>query len=168
VSGCRPEVRHPETESEIDMLIGHLAVSILTHRYAGTDLAPTLIGALFPDAVDKTLCQVLRVTPNGRMWAHTILALGGSTVLVRLLAGRETAYAWALGYAGHFFADSPGTLPLAYPFRAYTFSRSPGFGEILRRFLENREAVALEIALLILSLLLVGPLDSKKASRRAR
>jgi hypothetical protein len=136
------------------MLIGHLAVSLVTHRYMGTDMVPTLVGGLFPDMVDKTLCQVLRITPNGRMWAHTLLGLATSTMVVRLIAGEKTAYAWALGYAGHFLADSPETLPLAYPFRSYTFTPSPGFREIFQRFLEHREKVALELGMLILALLI--------------
>jgi hypothetical protein len=134
------------------MLIGHLAVAILEHRYLGTEFVPTLAGTLFPDAVDKTLCQVFHVTPNGRMWAHTLLSLAASTSLVRLLAGEKTAYAWAMGYAGHFLADSPETLPLAYPFKTYTFTPSPGFREIFHRFFEQRGKVALELGMLILAL----------------
>jgi hypothetical protein len=135
------------------MLIGHVAVSILTHRYLGTKMAPTLIGGLFPDMVDKTLCQILHVTPNGRMWAHTLLGLTASTSVVRLLAGEEIAYAWALGYAGHFLADSPGTLPLTYPFRSYDFTPSPGFREIVKNFLAQPEKVAMEMGLVGLTLL---------------
>ncbi len=138
------------------MLIGHIAVSILTHRVLGTKMVPTLIGGLFPDMVDKTLCQVLHVTPNGRMWAHTLVSLTASTSLIRLFAGKEMARAWGLGYAGHFLADSPGTLPLGYPFRSYTFTQSPGFHEILQRFFEQRDKVALEIVLLGVALLAVA------------
>jgi hypothetical protein len=56
------------------MLCGHLAVSVLQHRYLGADLAPALVAGVFPDLVDKTLCQALLVTSGGRMFAHTLLA----------------------------------------------------------------------------------------------
>jgi hypothetical protein len=143
------------------MLVGHVAISILSHHYLGTKLVPTLVGGLFPDMVDKTLCQVLHLTPNGRMWAHTLLGLAGSTSLVGFLAGEENASAWALGYAGHFLADSPQTLPLAYPFRTYAFERSPGFREILQRFFEQRQKVALEVGLLALALFVVARPNSR-------
>jgi hypothetical protein len=145
------------------MLIGHVAVSILTHRYLGTEVAPTLLGGLFPDIVDKTLCQVLHVTPNGRMWGHTLLGLTTSTSLIWLLAGKDTAHAWALGYAGHFLADSPLSLPLAYPFKDYNFSPSPGFREILQRFLDQRGEVALELGLLVIALIVAARSSSDRA-----
>lgn len=135
------------------MLIGHIAVAILEKRVLGTELAPTLAGGLFPDALDKTLCQVLHVVPNGRTWGHTLLGLALSSAVVRLLAGRVTARSWALGYVGHLVADSGGSLPLLYPFKSYDFEPSPGFSEIVRRFLADRSEVVLELVLLALALL---------------
>lgn len=135
------------------MLIGHIAVAILEKRYLGTELAPTLAGGLFPDVLDKTLCQVLHLVPNGRTWGHTIFTLAVSSVMVRLLAGRATARSWALGFIGHLLADLRGDLPLWYPFKSYDFEPSPGFKEIVQRFLADRSEVALEVVLLILALL---------------
>ena len=134
------------------MLVGHIAISVLQHRCLDTELVPSLLGGLFPDALDKTLCQVLRITPSGRMWGHTLLGLGLTTILVGAVRGRRAARSWALGYAGHLAADTGGKLPLLYPFMAYEFEPSPGFSEIVRRFLSDRQEVALEFGLLAAAL----------------
>ncbi len=137
------------------MLIGHVAISILEHRFLDVELAPTLMGGLFPDVLDKTLCHVLRVTPSGRMWGHTALSLVVSTGLVRLLAGGRKARAWAAGYIGHLVADADDGTPFWYPFSTYEFTPSPSIKEILRRFLDNRRRLTFELGLLILALLLL-------------
>jgi hypothetical protein len=137
------------------MLIGHIAVIMLEHHYLDVDFAPTMAGGLFPDVMDKALCHVLRLTPNGRMYAHTLLSVLISTGVVRLIAGKATARAWLLGYLGHFLADSGGFIPLLYPFRSYTFTPSPGLKEVLERFVENRHEVMFETLLLLWALLII-------------
>jgi hypothetical protein len=132
------------------MIIGHLAVSALLHRYLKADLVPAVAGGIAPDVVDKTLCQVLHWLPNGRMYAHTLLGMGLSTLLVGLIWGRYRAYSWALGYLGHLAGDLGGTVPWAYPLLKYDFSKpSPGLWQIVRRALSDRVEVGIESALLI-------------------
>jgi len=111
-----------------------------------------MAGGLFPDALDKTLCQVLQVTRSGRMWGHTALGVIASTMLVGVLSGRRAARDWLLGYLGHLWADSEGPIPWWYPFKTYTFKQSAGFVEIFRHFAENQTDVMLEFALLALGL----------------
>jgi LexA-binding, inner membrane-associated putative hydrolase len=135
------------------MLIGHIGIALLQHRYLDAGFKPAIAGSLFPDALDKTLCQVLRLTPSGRMWGHTALSAVISTVAVRALTGKRTARDWFLGYLGHLLADSGGPIPWWYPFRTYTFDPSPDFAEIFRRFAENQTDAILEFALLALGLL---------------
>ncbi len=130
------------------MLVGHLGVSVLTHRYLKADLVPVVVAGVIPDVVDKALCQGLNLTPSGRMWGHTLLGLAVSTVIVRLLWGRQTAWSWAVGYLGHLVADIGGDVPWLYPFVHYDFEPSPGFWEILWRKLQNPVEIALELALL--------------------
>ena len=103
------------------MLFGHLAISGLLHHYLGADFKAVMAGGLFPDVVDKSLCQVLRVTPSGRMYAHTLFGAAVSTGIVSLIWGRRTARAWALGYLGHLAGDGPWKLPLLLPFKRYEF-----------------------------------------------
>lgn len=118
------------------MLIGHLAISLLEHRYLKADLAPVLIAGIAPDLVDKTLCQVLHLTPSGRMFGHTLLGLALSTSLIALLWGRRPAWSWALGYLSHLLADGDH-IPWLYPFIAYEFPPSPPLWETLLRYLSR-------------------------------
>lgn len=115
------------------MIIGHLGISTLLHQYAKTDLAPVMIGGMMPDIVDKTLCQILRLTPSGRMAGHTLLGLALSTGLVALIGGKRAAWGWALGYLGHLVADIGGGVPWLYPFARYNFPPSLGLWETLMR-----------------------------------
>ncbi|OQB02182.1 MAG: hypothetical protein BWY25_00708 [Chloroflexi bacterium ADurb.Bin222] len=130
------------------MLVGHLGVSVLAHRYLKADLVPVIVAGVIPDVVDKALCQGLNLMPSGRMWGHTLLALAVSTVVVRLLWGRQTAWSWTVGYLGHLVADVGRDVPWLYPFVQYNFEPSPGFWEILLRRLQNPAEIALELALL--------------------
>ncbi len=130
------------------MVFGHLAISVLQHRYLKTDLAPTVAGGVFPDAVDKTLCQVLRLTPSGRMAAHTFAGLAVSTAVVGLVWGRRTARSWALGYLGHLLGDADGFMPWLHPLVCYDFSPdSSGLLEILRQLLTDPARMRLELIL---------------------
>jgi hypothetical protein len=130
------------------MLFGHLAISLLQHRYLKVDLAPVVAGGIFPDVVDKTLCQVLHVTPSGRMFGHTLVGLAVSTAVVGLLGGRRRAQSWALGYLGHLLGDVGGFIPWLYPLVPYDFSAgSPGLLEILRWALTDPARMGLELAL---------------------
>jgi hypothetical protein len=130
------------------MLFGHLAISLLQHRYLKADLAPVVAGGIFPDVVDKTLCQVLHVTPSGRMFGHTLVGLAVSTAVVGLLGGWRAARSWALGYLGHLVGDVGGFIPWLYPLVPYDFSAdSPGLLEILRWALTDPARMGLELAL---------------------
>jgi hypothetical protein len=132
------------------MILGHLAVSALLHRYLDADLKPVIAAGLFPDVVDKLLCQVLRLTPSGRMYAHTLLSVGLSTAVVHKVCGRRTARAWALGYLGHLVADAEGRVPWLYPFREYDFTGSePGLFQIVRKAMLRPTEVGFEAALLV-------------------
>ncbi|MBN2006898.1 MAG: metal-dependent hydrolase [Anaerolineae bacterium] len=113
------------------MIIGHLGISALLHRYAKADLAPVMIAGMMPDIVDKTLCQILHLTPSGRMAAHTLLGLAISTGIVAAIWGKRTAWSWALGYLGHLVADAGGEVPWLYPFVHYDFPPSPSLWETL-------------------------------------
>ena len=145
------------------MILGHVAVSALLHRYLELDLAPTMAGGLFPDVVDKTLCQVLRLTPSGRMFAHSLASLALSTGIVRALWGRRAGQGWAAGYLGHLLGDLPTAVPWLYPFASYEFpKRSPGLWEIVRQALSNPLRMGLEVVLSVWAVLAL------RGARRAR
>lgn len=151
------------------MLFGHVAISLLEHRYLKADLAPVVAAGIFPDLVDKTLCQVLHLTPCGRMLGHTLLGLAVSTAAVylarrdvmysrrscvlELIEGRKgrpqrTAWSWALGYLSHLLGDMGWFIPWLYPFVDYDFpGSSASLAAIVRQALQNRTMVGLELGL---------------------
>ena len=131
------------------MLFGHLAVSALAHRYLKVEFAPVMAAAFAPDVVDKTLCQVLHVFDSGRMLGHTLLGLALTTVLVRVIWGREAALGWSVGYLAHLVADVGGDVPWLLPFVRYDLSPSAGLWEILLKKLNDPASMALEVALTI-------------------
>ncbi|MEE8390533.1 MAG: metal-dependent hydrolase [Anaerolineae bacterium] len=130
------------------MLFGHLAVSVLQHRYLKADLSLVVAGGIFPDIVDKTLCQVLHLTPSGRMFGHTLVGVVLSTAVVDLVGGRRAARGWALGYLGHLLGDAAGFVPWLYPFARYDFPSSPpGLLEIVRHALAKPDSMRWDVAL---------------------
>ena len=131
------------------MIIGHLAISILESHYLDTDIRPTVAGGLFPDVLDKSLCQVLNVSRNGRLWGHTVLGLVLSTVIVGATGGRRAGRDWALGYVSHLLADLEGPIPILYPYATYTLPDSPPISETLHRFVTDPRKLLPELALAI-------------------
>lgn len=81
------------------------------------------IASLFPDMVDKTVGYVFHAMPNGRHYAHNIFSLTGTTLLITLLWGRPTGYAWFMGYLGHLLADLSGLVPWLFPLKRYPFKQ---------------------------------------------
>ena len=145
------------------MLFGHLAVSALVHHYLDADLEAVVAGGIFPDVVDKTLCQILHITPSGRMYAHTLLSVAVSTVFVSSIWGRQKARAWALGYLGHLAADSGGWLPLLYPFKKYEFaSDSLGLFQIVQYALQHRVDMGIELVLVVWAACVLGSVWTKR------
>jgi len=143
------------------MIFGHLAVSALLHHYLDADLKTVVAGGVFPDVVDKTLCQVLHVTPSGRMYAHTLLSVAISTTMVSMIWGKQKARAWALGYLGHLAADGGGWLPLFYPFKAYEFvGGEPGLFAILQKALHRKLDMGIELVLFVWAACVLGNLWS--------
>jgi hypothetical protein len=86
-------------------------------------LFPLLAASLFPDVVDKTIGYIFHLMPNGRHYAHNLFSLGGSSLLVGLVAGRPAGLAWFAGYLGHLLADSARPVPWLFPLRQYPFKK---------------------------------------------
>jgi hypothetical protein len=132
------------------MLLGHLAISGLLHHWFDADFKTVIAGGVFPDVMDKSLCQVLRITPSGRMYAHTLFGVAASTGIVSLIWGRQKARAWALGYLGHLAGDGPWKLPLFLPFRQYEFERKAlSVFQIVQLALSDKVRMGAEFALLV-------------------
>ena len=130
------------------MLLGHLGVSILAHRYLKTDLVPVVVAGVIPDVIDKTLCQGLHILPSGRMWGILCLAWLFQPSSCGCCGDGRARGVGPWGIWDTCVGDFGGQVPWLYPFVQYNFEPSPGFWEILRRRLEHPAEIGLELALL--------------------
>lgn len=109
--------------------IGHIASTLLVSRLVRRDheLAPALLGALVPDAIDKTLAWVLQIVPSARHIGHTPLAAGALSTLAAALFGRRKATAFGVAYLVHLVGDrwGGGHVPWLMPFRKYDKRGAP-------------------------------------------
>ena len=111
---------------------GHVAASVLCHRYLKVDLRVALVAGVLPDVVDKLLYYGLHVVPSSRVPMHTLWAWLGTTLLLAAIAlavrrpsAKAWVWAWFAGYGAHLLCDSPlvgGKLPFLWPWLAYDFS----------------------------------------------
>jgi membrane-bound metal-dependent hydrolase YbcI (DUF457 family) len=111
---------------------GHVAASVLCHRYLKADLRVALVAGVIPDVVDKLLYYGLRLVPSSRLPMHTLwawlasaLLLWATAWLIVRPAARPIAWSWLVGYGAHLLCDSPlvgGKLPFLWPWLAYDFS----------------------------------------------
>ena len=110
---------------------GHIAASVLCHRYLRVDLQVALVAGIIPDVVDKGVYYGFHLGPNSRVPMHTLCTWWASTLLIFLIgyafrrnAARSWATAWFVSYGAHLVCDSPligGRLPFLWPFWSYTF-----------------------------------------------
>ena len=130
----------------------HIASALLFNRVTGLDrgMSPAVLGALVPDAIDKTLAWVIQAVPAARHIAHTplaavLLSAGASAVL-----GRRWATAFGAAYLVHLVGDlwHRGHVPWLMPFKHYDVRGEPWHVELSTDALLLEAAGAATIALL--------------------
>jgi hypothetical protein len=140
-------------------ILGHIAVALAqdflipSKKNRGAIVKPLLIAGLFPDLIDKTIGYIFQLMPNGRHFGHNIFSLIGSSLLVSLIWGRTTGYAWFMGYLGHLLIDSANFVPWFFPFRDYHFEKGR---------LYFRPVQLLQEALLLVSVLMIRRLAGRR------
>lgn len=107
------------------MFLGHFAVPLIARHYfpGRVEMPALLAGSIAPDVVDKSLQQA-GFAISSRSFAHTLLGLAASCMLVWAGFGRAAAVNWTAGYLAHLVCDAGGNVPWFYPFAAYHFRRS--------------------------------------------
>ncbi len=95
------------------MIIGHLAVSALEHRYVKAALVPVMASAVFPDLVDKIAHYGFGQHASAGWGTHYGALLTSAVVLA--LFGRHNAASRALGYLSHLVCDIGGVVPWPAP-----------------------------------------------------
>lgn len=108
---------------------GHLAVALaqsnlpLFRPKSRRLLLLVLLASLFPDIVDKTIGYIFHAMPNGRHFAHNLFSLLGLSLLVGLMWGKASGWAWFSGYLGHLLADTRRCVPWFFPLKKYPFKK---------------------------------------------
>ncbi len=102
----------------------HAASAVVVNRALLGEhlLVPSVIGALLPDAIDKTLAWVLKVTDSTHHIAHTPLAALGFTILARQCLGDRWSKAFGTAYFAHLVGDEVhhGRVPWFMPLSSRT------------------------------------------------
>ncbi len=90
-------------------------------------MSASVLGALVPDAIDKTLAWVLQVAPAARHIAHTPLAAALLTTGASAVLGRRKGAAFGAAYLTHLIADlwEGGHVPWLMPFKRYDVKGEP-------------------------------------------
>ena len=87
---------------------------------------PALIAAIFPDLIDKVVCDVFDWAPYGRNWTHNLTAaFFCSLVLGSIFHSWKIALSWMIGHIGHLIGDFV-FIPWFYPWLEYNW---PGQGQ---------------------------------------
>ena len=155
------------------ILPGHIALAILGRTLGGVDLPMSIAGTLAPDVVDKSAAHVLAIAPAGRYAMHSLSGWVACTWLVRVVAGKRRARAWAVGHMLHLLGDGQD-VPWLWPFRQYTYPPRRGLGDFLTDVLysdEGRRGLRIELLLLAMSLLALAwerGTRSRRGIRRQR
>ncbi len=138
------------------MIVGHLAISALEHRYVEAALVPVMAAAVFPDLVDKIAHYGFGQHASGRMWGHTLLGALLTSAVVLALFGRHNAASWALGYLSHLVCDIGGVVPWLAPFVTYEFPPAMDFMTTLWTGL-TKPLLLVEIALCAWAVIALKP-----------
>ena len=140
---CRPGIRasengrksHPQAFHPIDavFILAHVGIGLgaawlLTYRRPSSiDFRIVLLGTLLPELIDKPLGLLLEL--QGRLWAHSLLFLGGTILVSRIRAFRMLQWI-GFGVATHLVLDemwewpNAALWPFGGPFHRGTWSLS--------------------------------------------
>jgi len=98
--------------------LGHVAAGMALADATKTDRNAAMLGAIFPDLIDKPGNWIFRVMPASRWLAHGLpfMALACSAVAATQPSPRAKGF--ALGYASHLICDlwAGGRVPWLAPF----------------------------------------------------
>jgi membrane-bound metal-dependent hydrolase YbcI (DUF457 family) len=98
--------------------LGHVATGMALADASKTDRNAAMLGAIFPDLVDKTAHLVLRIVPYGRWLAHGLPFMAVACTAVAATQPSQRSRGFALGYASHLVCDlwAGGRVPWLAPF----------------------------------------------------
>lgn len=112
---------------------GHIAVNLILissvnwsvrekeHGVNYLHIWPAAMAAIFPDVIDKVVCDYLHLAPYGRNWTHNLVAVALCALVAGLvMRSRRVAYSWAIGHLGHLLGDFV-FVPWLWPLFSYSW-----------------------------------------------
>ena len=117
------------------MPLGHVATGILVNKifFKRQCVTAAVLGALLPDALDRTLHLILRLTRSSHHIGHTPLAVAGLSLAFAGAISPRFAVSLASSYLTHLVTDDfhHGRVPWLLPFSDYRrLPRSQGRARI--------------------------------------
>ncbi len=84
---------------------------------------PALAAAIFPDLVDKVVCDYWHLAQYGRSWTHNLTAVALFSLAAWAVTGRKgVGLSWAVGHLGHLIGDF-AFVPWFWPWVPYVWPR---------------------------------------------
>jgi membrane-bound metal-dependent hydrolase YbcI (DUF457 family) len=104
------------------ILFGHIGITTLLGSLLSLSVLAVFIGALLPDAIDKTL-YLLGLTATTRFIGHTLfLSILIPLIVYVILRKKLITLSLSFGYWLHLLEDATRFVPWFYPFISYDFS----------------------------------------------
>ena len=107
--------------------LAHIATAMLMARAAKASTPSAVLGALAPDLIDKPPAWVMKVTPSGRYFGHSLPFGVLVTLASTRLLGRSVGLGFGLGYLAHLGGDIGGPMPWLMPFVRYDYPKDHHF-----------------------------------------
>ncbi|RJP21217.1 MAG: metal-dependent hydrolase [Candidatus Omnitrophota bacterium] len=147
---------------------GHLAFSLLCHRYFNVELISVIVGGLLPDLIDKPLDDLFHITPYGRYAMHSLTGLAIAGLVAYVLFGKQIGLAYSLGHLAHLIADADFN-PWFWPFYDHQFPAGITIVDLVRApgKILFPSWILLETSILGLVLFLYSKYAEKKTTQAA-
>ena len=121
--------------------LAHIGTAVLASRVARLNVPCAVLGSLAPDLLDKPAAWVVKLTPSGRHFGHSLLSCVLLSLPLAKCAGARAGLSFGLGYLSHLLGDSEGPVPWLMPFVRYDYPQDNRFHlELSRRLLVGEAA----------------------------
>jgi hypothetical protein len=131
------------------ILFGHIGITTFLGNFLPLSLFAVLIGALLPDAIDKSL-YLSGLTTTGRFIGHTLfLGMLTSLIVHIILRKKLVSVSLLFGYWFHLLEDVTKFVPWFYPFINYNFS-AYSLGPVFNPFNITSEIVGIILLIYVI------------------
>lgn len=125
--------------------LAHIGSALVLAKAARASGPFAALGALAPDLVDKPLAWVLKVTPSGRYFGHSLLSCLLLSLPLLKFCGHSAGLGFSLGYVAHLRGDTEAPVPWLMPLVEYDIPEDHHFQLELSPRLVVQEALGLAV-----------------------